>query len=104
MSSLAANCPARPHRAGAWETDVNAVSTPKSLPWLARQAGVPDHLVEMQWAEALAMAGASPSHAVGARCQAVAMQYLLLMLGCSDQKDAVGAGILPTASRKVDCQ
>ncbi len=80
---------------------MSAILKPKCLPWLARQAGMPDHLVETQWVKALAMAGASASasasvsRAPSARCQAVAMQYLLLMLGCGTDRNMGGDRVLP---------
>ena len=58
---------------------MNTVEKPKSLPWLARKAGVSDHLVETLWNKALMLAGA---HAQGVESgrMAEAMQHLLQML------------------------
>lgn len=65
---------------------------PKSLPWLARRAGVPDHLIDSLWNKALALAGLCMSQAADPRRQAEAMQYLLLMLGQANGKPAGAAG------------
>ena len=58
---------------------MNTVEKPKSLPWLARKAGVSDHLVEMLWSKALVLAGAN-AQGVESRRTAEAMQHLLQML------------------------
>jgi hypothetical protein len=55
------------------------IEKPKSLPWLARKAGVSDHLVETLWNKALAMQGAN-AHVAEPRRMAQAMQHLLKML------------------------
>lgn len=62
---------------------MKAVYKPKSLPWLARRAGVPDHVVDRLWTKARTLAGLHDSRASESRRQAEAMQYLLLMLGLS---------------------
>lgn len=61
---------------------MKTVQRPKSLPWLARRAGVPDHVADALWRKALALAGARQSQAAEPRRQAEAMQNLLRMLGC----------------------
>jgi hypothetical protein len=58
---------------------MNPMEKPKSLPWLARKAGVSDQLVETLWNRALALAGASAQGAESQR-MAEAMQHLLKML------------------------
>lgn len=61
---------------------MKTVQIPKSLPWLARRAGVPDQVADALWRKALALAGAGQSQAAESRRQAEAMQSLLRMLGC----------------------
>lgn len=56
---------------------MNTIEKPKSLPWLARKAGMSDHLVETLWHKALASANAQ---GVESRRMAEAMQHLLQML------------------------
>jgi hypothetical protein len=68
---------------------------PKSLPWLARRAGMPDHLVETLWNKALALAGAAKLECADARRQARAMQYLLLMLQQGSRETAGAADRTP---------
>ena len=68
---------------------------PKSLPWLARRAGMPDHLVETLWNKALALAGAARLECADARRQAKAMQYLLLMLQQGSRETAATADRTP---------
>lgn len=58
---------------------MNPMEKPKSLPWLARKAGVSDHLVETLWNRALELAGANAKVAPSRR-MADAMQHLLQML------------------------
>ncbi len=58
---------------------MKAMEKPKSLPWLARKAGVSDHRVETLWNKALAMADANTQVAPSRR-MAEAMQHLLQML------------------------
>lgn len=58
---------------------MNPIEKPKSLPWLARKAGVSDHVAETLWNRALALAGASAQRAESQRV-AEAMQHLLNML------------------------
>jgi len=62
---------------------MKAVHKPKSLPWLARRAGVSDHVADRLWNKAFTLAELNNSQASASRRQAEAMQYLLLMLGLS---------------------
>lgn len=71
---------------------MKTVQTPKSLPWLARRAGMPDHAVDALWNKALALAGVGNYQAAEPRRQAEAMQYLLLMLGRGDSAPAWAEG------------
>jgi hypothetical protein len=85
------------------EIAMKTVQKPKSLPWLARRAGVPDHVAEALWRKALALAGVGPSQAAEPRHQAEAMQYLLRMLGHEGGQLAGGASRLQPAEAAV-CQ
>jgi len=60
---------------------MNRPYKPKSLPWLARRAGVPDHVADTLWNKALALAGAGNLRVADPRRQAEAMRYLLRRLG-----------------------
>ena len=87
------------------EIAMNAVPTPKSLPWLARRAGVPDHVADTLWHEALALAGVGQSQAAEPRRQAEAMQTLLRLLSHKARKLADGAGTgLVAPGRAALCQ
>jgi hypothetical protein len=87
------------------EIAMNAVPTPKSLPWLARRAGVPDHVADTLWREALALAGVGQSQAAEPRRQAEAMQTLLRLLGHKGRKPVGGAGAGVVApGRAAFCQ
>ena len=79
------------------------VQKPKSLPWLARRAGVPDQVADTLWRKALALAGVGQSQAAEPRHQAEAMQYLLRMLSCEGVQHAGGAGRRQQANAAV-CQ
>lgn len=87
MSNRAGNGASRTNR----ESEMNTAGKPKSLPWLARRAGMPDHLVETLWNKALALAGAARLEYVDARRQAEAMQTLLLMLQQQGSRKTAGA-------------
>jgi hypothetical protein len=63
------------------ENEMNTAYKPKSLPWLARRAGVPDHVADTLWNKALALAGAGNLRVADPGLQAQAMRYLLRMLG-----------------------
>lgn len=79
---------------------------PKSLPWLARKADLPDQVVETLWNKAFALAGVADvadSQAAGPRRQADAMQYLLFMLGHAGAQPAGAATPRPLAAATV-CQ
>ena len=91
MSNRAGNGASRTNR----ESDMNIAGKPKSLPWLARRAGMPDQRVETLWNKALALAGAARLECVDARRQAEAMRYLLLMLQQGSSKTALAAERLP---------
>jgi hypothetical protein len=82
---------------------MNAVRKPKSLPWLARRADVPDHVVDTLWNKALALAGAGNAQLADARRQAEAMRYLLLMLGFGAGEPGCRPGRHPLAHAAV-CQ
>ena len=71
---------------------MNVVQTPKLLPWLARRAGMPDHVVDTLWNKALALAGVGNYQAAEPRRQAEAMHYLLLLLRRGDNAPAWAAG------------
>lgn len=58
---------------------MKVMENPKSLPWLARKAGVSDRRVDTLWNKALAMADANTQVAPSRR-MAEAMQHLLRML------------------------
>jgi hypothetical protein len=85
------------------EVVMKIVQRPKSLPWLARRAGVPDQVAEALWRKALALAGAGPSQAAEPRRQAEAMQNLLRMLDHEGGQHAGGASRLQQADAAV-CQ
>jgi hypothetical protein len=74
------------------EIAMKTVQKPKSLPWLARRAGVPEQVADALWRKALALAGAGPSQAAEPRRQAEAMQNLLRMLGCQGGPGGQHAG------------
>jgi hypothetical protein len=82
---------------------MNAVQKPKSLPWLARRAGVPDQVADALWRKALALAGVGRSQAAEPRRQAEAMQNLLRMLGHEGGQHAGGARRLQQEDAAV-CQ
>jgi hypothetical protein len=82
---------------------MKAVLKPKSLPWLARRAGVADHVADTLWSKALTLAGAGNSQAVEPRRQAEAMRYLLRMLGFGGAEPACAEGELLLANDAV-CQ
>jgi hypothetical protein len=82
---------------------MKTVQKPKSLPWLARRAGVPDQVADTLWRRALALAGVGQSQAGEPRHQAEAMQYLLRMLGHEGGQFAGGASHLQQADAAV-CQ
>ena len=65
---------------------------PKSLPWLARRAGLSDQAIDALWNKALAVAGMESGQAAEPRRQAVAMHYLLPMLGIRSGQQANGTG------------
>lgn len=71
---------------------MNALNKPKSLPWLARRAGVSDHVADRLWNKALTLAGPNNSEAAEPRRQAEAMQYLLRMLGVRTGTHGCAAG------------
>jgi hypothetical protein len=85
------------------EVVMKTVQRPKSLPWLARRAGVPDQVAEALWRKALALAGAGPSQTAEPRRQAEAMQNLLHMLKHEGDRHAGGASRLQRADAAV-CQ
>jgi hypothetical protein len=72
------------------EIEMKAVQTPKSLPWLARRAGVPEQVADALWRKALTLAGAGHSKDAGPCRQAEAMQTLLRMLGHEGGQPARG--------------
>jgi hypothetical protein len=82
---------------------MNAVLKPKSLPWLARRAGVADHVADTLWNKALTLAGTGNSKAAEPRRQAEAMRYLLRMLGFGGAGPACAEGVLLLANDAV-CQ
>lgn len=82
---------------------MKAVHKPKSLPWLARRAGVSDHVADRLWNKALTLAGTSNCEAVEPRRQAEAVQYLLLMLGLGAGTPGFAAGKAALAHAAV-CQ
>ena len=82
---------------------MKAIQKPKSLPWLARRAGVPDQVADALWRKALALAGAGQSEAVEPRREAEAMQNLLRMLGNEGGQQATVASRLYQADAAV-CQ
>jgi hypothetical protein len=85
------------------EIAMKTVQKPKSLPWLARRAGVPDQVADALWRKALALAGAGQSQAAEPRREAEAMQNLLRMLGHEGAQQSGGAGRLQPADVAV-CQ
>ena len=91
MSNRAGKGASRKNR----QSEMNIAVKPKSLPWLARRAGMPDHRVETLWNKALALAGAARLECVDARRQAEAMRYLLLMLQQGSSKTAGAADRSP---------
>lgn len=82
---------------------MKAVHKPKSLPWLARRAGVPDLVAERLWNKALILAGLKNSQAPESRRQAEAMQYLLCMLDMRGGMPGLAAG-RPTLACAAVCQ
>ena len=56
------------------------LQNPKSLPWLARKAGVSDQTAETLWREAFALASADDAQAAEPACMAHAMQRLIVLL------------------------
>jgi hypothetical protein len=82
---------------------MKAVHKPKSLPWLARRAGMPDHVADTLWNKALTLAGNGNAQVADARRQAEAMRYLLLMLGFGAAEPGCNAGKHPLA-HAVMCQ
>jgi hypothetical protein len=103
------NCRAGPAEPGSGrhglpkEIEMNSAYEPKSLPWLARRAGVADHVAGMLWSKALTLAGAGNLQVAEPRTQAEAMRYLLLMLGFGAGESTGAAGNLPPAYDAV-CQ
>ena len=77
------------------EIEMKTVPKPKSLPWLARRAGVPDQMADALWRKALALAGAGHCAAAGPHRQAEAMQTLLRMLDHEGGQPAHGTGWRP---------
>ena len=76
---------------------MKAIQKPKSLPWLARRAGVPDQVADALWHKALALAGVGHSRVAEPRRQAEAMQNLLCMLGHGNGESGCGASGSPPA-------
>ena len=74
------------------ENAMKAVQKPKLLPWLAHRAGLPEHVVDILWNQALALAGVGHFGAVEPRRQAEAMQYLMLMLNRANGMSACKTG------------
>ena len=74
------------------EIAMKAIHNPKSLPWLARRAGVSDQVAERLWNKALTLAGPNNSEAAEPRRQAEAVQYLLRMLGLTGGAPGSAAG------------
>lgn len=82
---------------------MKAVLKPKSLPWLARRAGVPDLVADRLWNKALLLVGLKNSQAPESRRQAEAMQVLLRMLGVSGGMPGFAPG-KPALARAAVCQ
>jgi hypothetical protein len=82
---------------------MNALIKPKSLPWLASRAGVPEHVADTLWNKALKLAGNGNAQSAEPRRQAEAMRYLLLMLGQAAVETGGSAGKHPLAHAAV-CQ
>ena len=79
------------------EIEMKAIHKPKSLPWLARRAGVPDQVADTLWRKALALADPVNLQAAEPRRQAEAMRYLLLMLDFGAEGSARAADRFPPA-------
>ena len=62
------------------------LQNPKSLPWLARKAGVSDQTAQALWHEAVALASASGMRLSAPARMADAMQRLLVMLQAEKQE------------------
>jgi len=82
---------------------MNALIKPKSLPWLARRAGVPAQVADALWNKALKLAGNGNTAVAEPRRQAEAMRYLLLMLGSGTIDAGCHAGCQAPADAAV-CQ
>lgn len=62
------------------------LQNPKSLPWLARKAGVSDQTAEALWHQAFALASNYDAQSTEAARMADAMQRLLAMLDVEKQE------------------
>ena len=82
---------------------MKTVQKPKSLPWLARRAGVPDHVADALWRKALALAGIGQSQDAEPRRQADAMQTLLRLMDQERRQSARGTSRTPRVDAVV-CQ
>lgn len=71
---------------------MKAVYKPKVLPWLAYRAGMPGHVVDTMWGQALALAGVGHAEAIEPCRQAEALQYLMRMLNRASSISACRTG------------